>query len=82
MRILDLGDGRKQETKKKFQRKDWNQQETYLTNDNSLETNQGHHSEGQVRGWEGRGGWAGFSTGIHYCPTTDIKLVSSSVRGK
>ena len=54
MRILDLGDGRKQETKKKFQRKDWNQQETYLTNDVSLETNQGHHGEGQVRGWEGR----------------------------
>ena len=21
------------------------------------------------------GGGAGFSTGIHYCPTTDIKLV-------
>ena len=56
MRILDLRDGRKQETKKKFQRKDWNQQETYLTNDVSMETNQGHHSEGQVRGWEGRGG--------------------------
>lgn len=56
MRILDLGEGRKQETKKKFQRKDWNQQETYLTNDVSLETNQEHHGEGQVRGWEGRGG--------------------------
>ena len=56
MRILDLGEGRKQETKKKFQRKDWNQQETYLTNDVSLETNQGHHGEGQVRGREGRGG--------------------------
>ena len=76
MRILDLGDGRKQETKKKFQRKDWNQQETYLTNDVSLETNQGHHGEGQVRGWEGRGG-AGY-----YCPTTDIKLVSSSPNSK
>ena len=81
VRILDLGKGGKQETKKKFQRKDWNQQEAYLTNDVSLETNQGHHSEGQVRGWEGRGG-AGFSTGIHYCPTTDIKLVSSSPNSK
>ena len=60
MRILDLGEGRKQETKKKFQRKDWNQQETYLTNDVSLETNQEHQGEGQVRGWEGRGGAGRF----------------------
>lgn len=56
VRTLDLGKGGKQETKKKFQRKDWNQQETYLTNDVSLETNQGHHGEGKVKGWEGRGG--------------------------
>lgn len=39
VRTLDLGKGGKQENKKKFQRKDWNQQETYLTNDVSLETN-------------------------------------------
>ena len=48
VRILDLGAGGKQEAKKKSQKKDWNQQETYLTNDISLETNPGHYSEGQA----------------------------------
>ena len=36
---------------------------------------------GKEEGGRGGGG-AGFSTGIHYCPTTDIKLVFSSPNSK
>ena len=105
MRILDLGVGGKQETKKKSQKKVWNQQRHISQMTSAWKPTQGTAMRGkrfdhciipapylhvavnsppplikkikekQLENKRVEGGGAGFSTGIHYHPTTDIKLV-------